>query len=335
LNDEFQKLNQERRAEYRKNSDDEDLIRAMNEALLPIEESSYVDCDIEHPYIFVFGLPRSGTTLITQLIGHCLDTGFVNNFAARYWQVPVTGIRFARALGLTGSSPDIESAYGATSSLLGIHEFGYFWRDRLRISTFEDIARFSDRETTVDWDGLRLVLANVQRQFGAPMIMKNVLGSYHLARMKKVLGKVIYIYIERDELDVAQSILEARRKYYDDLNRWWSYVPPEYGLVIDLDYWRQIAGQVVLLKSYYEQQVEGTSVRDCTMRVAYADLVSDPEQVFGRLSELSTALYGQPVASTRPAPTLELRSRQRDAEERERFRALINDFRSNGEFTIE
>ena len=35
-------------------------------------------------------------------------------------------------------------------------------------------------------------------------------------------------YVERDPLDAAVSILDARRKHYDDPRAWWSYVPLEY-----------------------------------------------------------------------------------------------------------
>jgi hypothetical protein len=131
-------LNFERRKEYLKDPAAEDLVLEINEALLPLELNSYRDVSIEKPFIFVFGLPRSGTTLVTQLIAQCARTGFINNFVARFWKAPVTGIRFAKTLGVAAKGSDFQSNFGATESLLGIHEFGYFWRHWLKKKTFEE-----------------------------------------------------------------------------------------------------------------------------------------------------------------------------------------------------
>jgi hypothetical protein len=48
--------------------------------------------------VFVLGVPRSGTTLTSQLLAYCLDAGYVNNAAARFWLAPVHGIRLARLI---------------------------------------------------------------------------------------------------------------------------------------------------------------------------------------------------------------------------------------------
>jgi hypothetical protein len=161
--------------------------------------------------------------------------------------------------------------------------------------------------------------------------MKNALGAYHLERLKETLEKVVYVYIERDELDVAESILKARRQYYSDLNRWWSYVPRDFRRVFDLDYWRQIAGQIVLLQQQYERELNATSVRNNVIMVKYDELVQDPGGFLNRLSDKSEALFGQPLERDLEPPELELRAGKQNGEERLRFRALIDEFRSIGE----
>ena len=75
---------------------------------------------------------------------------------------------------------------------------------------------------------MRSVLARIQQEFDKPMVFKNIFGSYHLSKLKEILESVVYVYIERDPLDSAISILQARQKYYSDLNTWWSYSPIEY-----------------------------------------------------------------------------------------------------------
>ena len=57
--------NQERIGMYRKDEYTERLFREMNRALMPLENPEPEG--IDRPTIFIFGLPRSGTTLTYQL----------------------------------------------------------------------------------------------------------------------------------------------------------------------------------------------------------------------------------------------------------------------------
>ena len=40
--------------------------------------------------------------------------------------------------------------------------------------------------------------------------------------INKVLEKSLFLYIERDKLDVGISILRARKIFYGDYNKWWA-----------------------------------------------------------------------------------------------------------------
>ena len=53
--------------------------------------------------------------------------------------------------------------------------------------------------------------------------------------------------------DCMTSILEARKKYYNDIRCWWSYCPPEYDDLKDLDPMEQIAGQVYYLARFFDK----------------------------------------------------------------------------------
>ena len=42
-----------------------------------------------YPIIFIVGVPRSGTTLLSQLLIEHLDIGYINNHIAKYWMAPL------------------------------------------------------------------------------------------------------------------------------------------------------------------------------------------------------------------------------------------------------
>jgi len=316
----FEDLYTERRGSYAKDPGGEEFLERLNEYLRPRELELYRDREIEHAFVFVVGLPRSGTTLLTQVLARCLDAGYVNNFAARFWLAPVHGLRLSRLIAGDAEPVSFESDYARTRSLLDIHEFGYFWRHWLKKASFDDVVHAREREEEIDWAGLRLTLANVQHEFGKPLVAKNMLGAYHMPKLREVLGRVVYVYVERDLLDVCVSILDARRKYYDDPRQWWSYVPVEYPLLKDQDEWDQVAGQVHYLRRYLERELDAVG-EDAVVRVTYEQLVREPANVLDAVAARAGAGIAQ-----EPPESFPFRSHEDRAGERERFAGLLDRF---------
>ena len=324
----FRDLYEKRREAYAKDASDERFLQELNEDLQPRELALYEDHAIEHPFLFVVGLPRSGTTLLSQVLAYCLDAGYVNNFAARFWLAPVHGIRLARLIAGGRDAPSFESDYARTRTPLDIHEFGYFWRHWLRKHSFEDVVHAREREDEIDWPALRRTLANLQHEFRRPLVAKNMLGAYHIPRLRSELGPVLWVSIERDPLDVAVSILDARRKYYSDPSAWWSYVPVEYPLLRNLDHWRQIAGQVHYLTALYERAFAEVGP-DAVVRVTYEQLTRDPASVLDAVRARAAASYGADLQVREPPPAaFELRRHESRADEKARFERLLDGFAS-------
>ncbi|MFH5831724.1 sulfotransferase [Halalkalibaculum sp. DA384] len=324
---EHTKLNRQRSGQYRKSADREAFLDQFNSALQPFEQQEYADIPPSHPFLFVIGLPRSGTTLLSQLLVHCLDVGYINNLAARFWRAPVTGIRFADSVLETGRFQAFQSHYGATQELADIHEFGYFWREWLKKDSFKNIKNARAIEDQIDWGGLRKALANMQAQFNRPMVFKNIFGSYHIPKLNNVLEQTLWIYIERDPLDTAVSILEARRKYYDDPNNWWSYVPPQYEQIIDKDYWHQIAGQIHYLKKFYHQELEDMEDSGRGLSFSYDKLCSNPAGLLEAVTDRVRKLYGVEIPITQKPPSrFEYSSYKDSTEEKQRFKQILERF---------
>ncbi len=322
----LKQFNIKRTKAYSKDEQAENFLLEMNRLLMKREQSLYKDYAIEHPFLFVFGPPRSGTTLLTQLIAASLDVGYINNLMARFWLAPVHGIRLSRHVLGTDREITFQSHYARTAAITDIHEFGYFWRYWLKKESTRGVTHASEMETEIDWQGLRNTLANMQHEFKKAMVFKNIFGSYHLQKMREVLGKVIYIYIERDPLDTAISILDARKKYYTDLNTWWSYMPVEYDLLRDRNYWEQIAGQVYFLRRYYRKQLNEEAA-EISVRVHYEEVCRQPAEVLEHIRKLSHQHYGLQIAVTTPPPQqFPFRTYDDREEEKAKFQQLLEKF---------
>ncbi len=312
-----------RKGSYVKKTDDEDFLKSLNEFLFEKEKIEYKDYPIKHPFMFVFGLPRSGTTLLTQVIAHGLDVGFINNFAARFFLAPIYGIKLSKII--LGSKPisSFSSDYAKTNELTDIHEFGYFWRHWLKKEDISGVTNANEVENQINWQGLKKCLASIQQEFNKPMIFKNIFGSYHPERLSRVLEKVLFIYIVRDNLDSAISILRARKRYYTDLNTWWSYMPIEYNQIAGMKYMEQIAGQVYFLRKYYDSLA---SSMDNVLTITYSDLVSNPACILDSINEKLKLLYNIQISTRTELPKFYFREHTKNSEEKMKFKTLIEKF---------
>lgn len=180
--DNLNDLNKYRRNEYYKCPENEAYLKRINVILRNEEIKDYKDIPVRYPYLFVFGLPRSGTTLMAQILIQSLDLSYINNFMARFWMAPLTGIKLSRIILGNIKQTDLTSSYGSTNNIYDLHEFGYFWRYWLNIRSIQKIIRIKEREEQIDWAGLRTVLANMQQEFGKAVCMKNIFGAYHLPK---------------------------------------------------------------------------------------------------------------------------------------------------------
>ncbi|MBS3742319.1 MAG: sulfotransferase [Candidatus Cloacimonetes bacterium] len=274
---------------YTKSKEEEDFLLNTNKILQDMEKEWYKDYDIKYPFIFVFGLPRSGTTLLSQFIAHSFKISYINNIMARFWLAPIHGIRLSKNILGNEKTTTYNSDYARTHELSDIHEFGYFWRHWLLKNKISGITNIEDIEKKIEWQQLKIVLANIQNEFKNPMIFKNIFGSYHMEKLISLLEKVIFVYIERDELDVALSILKARKKYYKDLNTWWSYMPPEYPLLKNFPCEKQIAGQIYYLKKFYNKKVNTNP--EHIVCVTYKELCNEPSNVAKKIQKKSVDLF--------------------------------------------
>ena len=291
-------MNTARTGHYRKDEGDEAFLERMNDHLRELESASWPDGPLEHPLVMVCGVPRSATTLTSQVLAHGLDIGYVDNLAARFWRAPVHGLRLSQVVLGRERSSGFASDYARTDELGDIHEFGYFWREWLRKSTLEEIVASPGLEDAIDWAGLRRVLGGMQQVLGRGIAAKNINGSYHMRRFSQELGATIWVHIQRDPVDAAISIHDARQRYYGDPSRWWSYTPLEYPQLAEEPWDMQVAGQVFFLQRMYD-----TAARelDNVVQVPYAELCGDPHGMLERVAARYGELYGGALGVTADA----------------------------------
>ncbi|MBO3699754.1 sulfotransferase [Roseivirga sp. E12] len=266
------------------------FLEKFNESLTSLEDSLYKDYEEVFPNIFVLGLPRSGTTLLTQVIYNNLDVSCTNNLIAKFWRTPLVGTRLAMEAfaGKAQKMSSYTSDHGQTESISDPHEFSWYWQRMMQIDDIEkyDIQLASGK---IDWFRLRNELLGMSHIMEKPLVHKPLeLIGYHLENFCQLFSKAIYISINRPLDQVALSLAQARLKKFNDLNIWWGSYPPskDYEQIKTLSPEKQIAGQVYFLNRMYQRNLTWINP-DSIVNIDFADLLKRPNDILTQIIEVA------------------------------------------------
>lgn len=276
---------------YKKDPEDEHFLEKFNEILSSYQEKDYKDLPETYPTLHIIGAPRSGTTLLSQLISSHLEIGYINNLIATFWRAPTYGIRLSKKLMPQGCPSSYQSDFGRTATIFEPHEFGYFWFSFLRYQ--EMLQQDEEFENRIPWDRLRLVLNNMTHAFGRPIVFKTFLLGWHIARMQKELPKTCFIRIRRDPTQNAISLLDLRQKVLGSKEKWASMKPREYHWLKEEPYWKQVAGQVYYSEKSMTDQINQVNGRN-VYEIFYEELCQNPKKVLDGTIEM-LARNGSPI----------------------------------------
>lgn len=305
-------------AAFAKDRADEELLETLNAALAPVEEAEYRELDEVYPTLHVIGVPRSGTTLLYQLVAAGLEVGYVSNLVAAFWRAPVLGLRLARKLGLDRFEPSFDSSFGRTRGVGEPHEFGYFWNHHLGYPGLSALP--TDHDDAIDWGHLRRVLLNLAHWNEGPIAFKPMLLTWHLERMAREMPKTSYVWIRRDLHTTALSLLEMRKELFGSYESWASLRPNGPDWLAGEPPWRQVAAQVVVLERTIEEALG--RVGEGVLQVEYEELCADPVRVLERIRALLGAKGYEPALRRPDLPSFE--PRRRDPLEEE-FGTLVDE----------
>jgi hypothetical protein len=207
-----------------------------------------------HPVIYVIGNSRAGSTMLMQWLASTGLVCYPTNLMSRFYASPYIGARIQQLLtdpdyqwmnefrSCTQDESSFTSDLGKTSGFLAPHEFWYFWRRFVPTHFVESMS--PEQEAQVDMAGLCAGFAAIENAFDKPLALKGKMFNFNLAKLHSVFDRVIFLHVHRDPVFNCQSILEARRRNYGDIDTWFGVRPPAYTELLREDPYTQIASQV-------------------------------------------------------------------------------------------
>lgn len=276
-----------RKDKYKKDADQERRLQQMNQMLEQFEDQVAPRPDTpKHPLLFIVGCPRSGTTLLAQLLASSGLFAYVSNFVARFWLAPWLGASIGQALGLARlSSPsNLQSTFGQTTGWTEPHEFGYFWD---RWFEFGETAKLSEAQLAkIDRTKMKRTFAALQAAYDRPMFFKNQNKySLQIEFLAELFDNAYFVLLERYPLYQTQSVLLARAEFCGDINQWWTMRPKEYPILKELSPYEQIAGQTYYLSKDIWASLKRLSA-DRYLVLPYEDLCASPRDAVIQVAHL-------------------------------------------------
>lgn len=269
-----------------------EFLKALNDSLHDLgKQLTRKDLEEEFTNIFILGLPRSGTTLLSQVLYIGLDLYTTNNLISKFWQSPLVGVWLSKVVIGENKNYSFESEYANTPDIDAPHEFSYFWRNVLKIKDPYNYDPVS-ADTNINWQKLKETVLNMNHVVGKGFVFKTLeYTGYHLLRFSSLFKEALFVYIERHPLEVAKSIYKARLKFFGDESRWWASVPAEYYELENLSYADQIAGQIFYLQKMYSEKFDTIPDRDQRLiTISYKQLCDRPDTILEKIIEKSSEM---------------------------------------------
>ena len=251
------------------------LLNSLNEDFerINVEHFCWYDNTLDLTPYFIIGAPRSGTTLLYQILISFFDIEYPTNFIAKFWGNPIVGYILQSEL-LVNEKKEFISSFNShhgftENELLEPHEFGYFW------SRWFDHSKnhYSSSDTKVDKDLVKTIntLQSISKK---NWVFKNLTLGLKVPLVKKLFQNAKFIYIQRDPYDTALSLYKGRIERFGNDETWWSLEPKEINEIKKLPPKEQVVAQVYYVNKQIEKDLEALKKEDY-LCLNYEELTSN------------------------------------------------------------
>jgi hypothetical protein len=293
--------------------------------ILSVFERFYLDRysknNINHPIIFIIGAPRSGSTILYQLITSFFDVIYINNLMDAARQNINVGYTLSKLFFRGKGHQSFQSSYGKTiGEGLNAPAEGRFWYKWLP-KAYHHLTRTDIGENEKQQIKMRFnCLINRSQK---PLIIKNLAFSVRLDLLNELFPNAYFIFITRDKTAQTLSILNARKKNHIPENKFWSIRPENYK---DLEQESDEVMMIIKQIFYIEKEINNDLqlfADDHIIKIKYEDLLKDPR---GILKIIEQRLYLGTRNEFLCLPNLDIKEKKADSNLLKKINQYISSF---------
>ncbi|MGE0315495.1 MAG: sulfotransferase [Lautropia sp.] len=235
--------------------------------------------DVDAPVILVVGGPRSGTTIVYQVLARQLPVTYVSNWVAAFARSPISAGLLVRRW-TQGLKTQRANYYGSVAGFDGPNDGFPIWNRWFGESRSEPAA-LSDA-AAVD---MRRFMAAWYQAFGLPLLNKNNRNVLCIDDLAAALPGARFVIVERDPFFVAQSLLLSRKEVQGDSNRGWGVLGRDADPAQGMDDVTAVCHQVHAFKARLQEQLSRLP-RSRYVEVDYEAFCRDPADAVRRVRRL-------------------------------------------------
>lgn len=263
------------------------LLSTMEERILA-SSSAYKST----PPVFILGAPRSGTTLLYELLVTCYHFSYFTNLANRFFMTPLAVSSLSDHFKQTWHGNGV-SSFGSLKGLGAPNEAGALWNRWIpEFGYLGERDYESRREALFESASVIAALQGIHR---APFINKNVMHSVHIRLLNAAFPDCLFIDLRRDMRANVRSIVRARNKGGGpalDVDGWWSVRPRHIEAWLGLSMEEQACAQIEMLR----RDAEGAFALIGEQRrvvINYEDICRNPESSLKQIAAFIETTSGK------------------------------------------
>ncbi len=278
-----------------------------------------------HKSVFIVGAPRSGTTVLSQLMFAGLNIGYVTNLMACFFKAPVYGALLSEKL-ISRKAISTNSSFGQTQGVSEPHEFGGFWRHELGYKGMIQMAELEEGCL----HRLAAKLDDVSRAFQSPVGYKVFQLAWHILEYQQLRPDTQWVWVQRGNVENALSILKLRENKFGSRERWASAKPLICEQEVFETVFHEVVFQVLSINNGIREQL--TQLDDKLWLSVYAnELQQNPEKMHKRLSDF-TGLKRIPLNEAFFASITRYKAPAYSEEDINGVRSALSDYQSNPDY---
>lgn len=231
------------------------------------------------PIIFILASPRTGSTLLYQLMAKHLRLHFFSNYVATHFSgYPLVGTVIESAL--TDELADgvsLRNRYGQTE---GSHEpneatkiLDHWFRHEHPSATLSSRVRRGTRTHLTN------TISGIAAFAGKPIVVKNTWNCFRVTELANLFPAARFIWLRRDIAASSYSALQARKRQGDPATVWNSASPANFSEIRRLPYIEQVVEQQYWTNAAVEDDLRRRIHPGNWIEVWYEDIVADPVTV--------------------------------------------------------
>jgi hypothetical protein len=243
------------------------ILYIINKLMYPLEfilSCKYKEIGKISRPIFIIGAPRSGSTLLSQILFNKYKFSYINNLSKDLYGCQILSAKIIKQLKKTETTNKLtyESYYGAMSGIDAPHEGGSFWFQWFPRTGILHSSENNFNETKINQ--IKEKVGIIENYYNAPFFNKNLYITLWIETLIKIFPEALFIVIKRNLLNNAKSLLKGRLDINNDKNKWFSVPPKEYNSIKEKNCYRQVIEQV-----YYLNKQIDNDLREYTNNCIY------------------------------------------------------------------